>query len=102
MTGRLTTICAEVFTIDVDEPAPGHTVTLFQRPFLQYYYSTHRDLIEALIRTKQPLGIGRPFLICQAPCVSIVVASNKNGEETAHHANKIFTCLPYHDDPEDD
>jgi hypothetical protein len=65
MTGRLTTICAEVFTIDVDEPAPGHTVTLFQRPFLQYYYSTHRDLIEALIRTKQPLGIGRPFLICQ-------------------------------------
>ena len=38
----------------------------------------------------------------QAPCVSIVVASNKNGEETAHHANKIFTCLPYHDDPEDD
>jgi hypothetical protein len=37
-----------------------------------------------------------------SPCVSIVVASNKNGEETAHHANKIFTCLPYHDDPEDD
>ena len=40
--------------------------------------------------------------LAQTPCVSIVVASNKNGEETAHHANKIFTCLPYHDDPEDD
>jgi hypothetical protein len=36
------------------------------------------------------------------PCVSIVVASNKQREETARHANEIFPRLSHPDDPEDD